>query len=59
MTSTRPRSGFIADLTTTTIVAELSLTAVMVTHAVAQALRHGDRILMLDRGEIRLRRIGK
>ena len=43
--------GFIADLTAA-IVADLSLTAIMVTHAMAQALRRGDRTIMLDRGEI-------
>jgi putative tryptophan/tyrosine transport system ATP-binding protein len=43
--------GFIAELTAA-IIADLSLTAIMVTHAMAQALRRGDRTIMLDRGEI-------
>jgi putative ABC transport system ATP-binding protein len=47
-----PKTGeFIVELTTAIVVA-LSLTVIMVTHSMAQALRHGDRTLMLHRGEI-------
>lgn len=47
-----PKTGeFVMDLTTR-VVAELALTAVMVTHSMAQALNYGDRTLMLHRGQI-------
>jgi len=47
-----PKVGeFIVDLTAAIVVA-LSLTVIMVTHSMAQALRRGDRTLMLHRGEI-------
>jgi putative ABC transport system ATP-binding protein len=34
------------------IVADLNLTAVMVTHSMAQALQYGDRTIMFHRGKI-------
>ncbi len=47
-----PKIGeFVVELTAAIVVA-LSLTVIMVTHSMAQALRHGDRTLMLHRGEI-------
>jgi putative tryptophan/tyrosine transport system ATP-binding protein len=47
-----PKVGeFVVELTAA-IVAALSLTVIMVTHSMVQALRHGDRTLMLHRGEI-------
>ena len=42
---------FVLDLTRR-IVAELKLTAVMVTHSMAQALHYGDRTVMFHRGRI-------
>lgn len=42
---------FVLDLTRS-IVAELKLTAVMVTHSMAQALQYGDRTAMFHRGRI-------
>src|SRR5262249_23609242 len=47
-----PKVGELVVEVTAAIVAALSLTVVMVTHSMAQALRHGDRTLMLHRGEI-------
>ena len=47
-----PKVGELVVELTAAIVAALSLTVVMVTHSMAQALRHGDRTLMLHRGEI-------
>jgi len=47
-----PKVGeFVVELTAAIVVA-LSLTVIMVTHSMAQALRHGDRTLMVHRGEI-------
>ena len=47
-----PKTGeFVMELTRS-IVAKLSLTAVMVTHSMAQALHYGDRTVMFHRGEI-------
>ncbi len=47
-----PKTGaFVMELTQS-IVAELKLTAVMVTHSMAQALQVGDRTVMFHRGEI-------
>ncbi len=47
-----PKTGaFVMDLTQR-IVADLKLTAVMVTHSMAQALQFGDRTVMYHRGEI-------
>ncbi len=43
--------GFVLELTKQ-IVAELKLTAVMVTHSMAQALGTGDRTIMFHRGKI-------
>jgi putative tryptophan/tyrosine transport system ATP-binding protein len=43
--------GFVVELTQS-IVAELKLTTVMVTHSMAQALQVGDRTVMFHRGEI-------
>ncbi|MGD9769079.1 MAG: ABC transporter ATP-binding protein [Pseudolabrys sp.] len=42
---------FVMELTRT-IVAELKLTSVMVTHSMAQALHYGDRTVMFHRGKI-------
>ncbi len=47
-----PKTGeFVMELTRG-IVAELKLTAVMVTHSMAQALQYGDRTVMFHRGDI-------
>lgn len=47
-----PKTGaFVMELTQNIIV-ELKLTAVMVTHSMAQALQFGDRTVMFHRGEI-------
>lgn len=47
-----PKTGeFVMNLTRD-IVAELKLTAVMVTHSLAQALQFGDRTVMFHRGQI-------
>ena len=47
-----PRTGeFVMELTQE-IVRQLSLTAVMVTHSMAQALQFGDRTVMFHRGKI-------
>ncbi|PKP84683.1 MAG: ABC transporter ATP-binding protein [Alphaproteobacteria bacterium HGW-Alphaproteobacteria-2] len=47
-----PRTGaFVLDLTRQ-VVAELGLTAVMVTHSMAQAIETGDRLIMFHRGQI-------
>ncbi|MFT6657300.1 ABC transporter ATP-binding protein [Maritalea sp.] len=43
--------GFVLELTNK-IVSELKLTAVMVTHSMAQALHTGDRTIMFHRGKI-------
>jgi putative tryptophan/tyrosine transport system ATP-binding protein len=47
-----PKIGEFVLKLTAAIAAALSLTVVMVTHSMAQALRHGDRTVMLHRGEI-------
>lgn len=47
-----PKTGAFVMGLTESIVAELKLTAVMVTHSMAQALQHGDRTVMFHRGEI-------
>jgi len=47
-----PKIGELVFELTAAIVGALSLTVIMVTHSMAQALRHGDRTLMLHRGEI-------
>lgn len=47
-----PQTGaFVMELTQK-VIAELGLTAVMVTHSMAQALQYGDRTVMFHRGEI-------
>ena len=47
-----PKTGaFVMELTQS-IVADLNLTAVMVTHSMAQALQYGDRTIMFHRGEV-------
>jgi len=47
-----PATGqFIMELTQR-VVAEFSLTTVMVTHSMVQALKHGDRTIMLHHGEV-------
>jgi len=47
-----PATGhFIMELTQR-VVTDLSLTAIMVTHSMDQALQHGDRTIMLHRGQV-------
>lgn len=44
-------ADFVLDLSRR-IIAQLGLTAIMVTHSMAQALQHGDRTIMVHRGRI-------
>lgn len=47
-----PRTADLALALTRRLVAELRLTALMVTHSMQQALQCGDRLLMLDAGRV-------
>ena len=47
-----PKTAAFVNELTRQIVTELKLTAMMVTHSMAQALQYGDRTLMFHRGKI-------
>jgi putative ABC transport system ATP-binding protein len=47
-----PKTGEFVMHLTESLVRQLSLTVVMVTHSMAQALQFGDRTVMLHRGRI-------
>ena len=47
-----PRTADLVMTLTARLIAELGLTALMVTHSMQQALSHGDRLLMLHEGRI-------
>ena len=47
-----PATGEFVLMLTDEIVRELSISVIMVTHSMAQALNHGDRTVMFHRGQI-------